>query len=196
MGGNSESAPTSAVIWKSRNRILVTDGIRWQRLSLRSDDLEPVGELHSENEFGQLVATVEAPPAFLGGLGELKYHGECGLVRVGSAARARSLPSSSVASAGRSPGMPPADAPWRWFSLTGCAPMFRRLAACATDRRSSHFGARSVCFELAGRRGVTVLKALVFGNHLRAEQQDDAGDFEAQQPNNSGRQRTVDDADH
>jgi hypothetical protein len=34
----------------------------------------------------------------------------------------------------------------------------------------------------AGRRGVTVLKPLVFGNHLRAEQQDDAGDFEAQQP--------------
>ena len=58
-----------------------------------------------------------------------------------------------------------------------------------------HFGACRVCFQLAGRRGVTVLKPLVFGNHLRAKQEDDAGDFEAQQPDNRGRQRAVDDAD-
>jgi hypothetical protein len=71
----------------------------------------------------------------------------------------------------------------------------RRHIACAKDQRSSHFGACRVCFQLAGRRGVTVLKPLVFGNHLRAKQEDDAGDFEAQQPDNRGRQRAVDDAD-
>src|SRR5215211_2337420 len=49
-------------------------------LSLRSDDLDSVGELYSEDNFRQLVVTVEAAPAFLGGLGELEDHGECGLV--------------------------------------------------------------------------------------------------------------------
>ena len=53
---------------------------------------------------------------------------------------------------------------------------------CAKDQRSSHFGACRICFQLAGRRGVTVLKPLVFGNHLRAKQEDDAGDFEAHSP--------------
>src|SRR5215207_2795726 len=45
-----------------------------------SDDLDSVGELYSEDNFRQLVVTVEAAPAFLGGLGELEDHGECGLV--------------------------------------------------------------------------------------------------------------------
>ena len=67
--------------------------------------------------------------------------------------------------------------------------------AGARDQRSSHFDACRVCFQLAGRRGVTVLKPLVFGDHLGAKQEDDAGDFEAQQPDNRGRQRAVDDAD-
>jgi hypothetical protein len=43
-------------------------------LSLRSD-LDSVGELYSEDDFRQLVVTVEATPAFLGGLGELEDHG-------------------------------------------------------------------------------------------------------------------------
>ena len=33
---------------------------------------------------------------------------------------------------------------------------------------SSQFGAHRVCFQLAGARGVTVLKPLVFGKDLRA----------------------------
>jgi hypothetical protein len=47
---------------------------------MRSDDLDSVGELYTENEFRQLVVAVEATPAFLGGLGELEDHGERGLV--------------------------------------------------------------------------------------------------------------------
>ena len=50
-------------------------------MSLRSDDLDSVGELYSEDDFRQLVVTVETTPAFLGGLGELEDHGERGLVR-------------------------------------------------------------------------------------------------------------------
>src|SRR6266704_372529 len=53
-------------------------------LSLRSDDLDSVGELYTEDEFRQLVVTIETTPAFLGGLGELEDHGERGLVREAS----------------------------------------------------------------------------------------------------------------
>ena len=81
------------------------------------------------------------------------------------------------------------------ISVMARAAFARRHIACAKDQRSSHFGACRVCFQLAGRRGVTVLKTLVFGNHLRAKQEDDAGDFEAQQPDNRGRQRAVDERD-
>jgi hypothetical protein len=48
-------------------------------LSLRSDDLDSVTELYTENYFPQL--DVAATPAFLVGLGELEDHGERGLVR-------------------------------------------------------------------------------------------------------------------
>ncbi len=50
-------------------------------LSLRSDNLDSVSELYTEDDFRQLVVAIEATPAFLGGLGELEDHGECGLVR-------------------------------------------------------------------------------------------------------------------
>ena len=50
-------------------------------MSLRSDDLDSVGELYTEDDFRQLVVAIEATPAFLGGLGELEDHGERGLVR-------------------------------------------------------------------------------------------------------------------
>ena len=50
-------------------------------LSLRSDDLDSVGESYTEDDFRQLVVTVETAPAFLGGLRELKDHRERGLVR-------------------------------------------------------------------------------------------------------------------
>ena len=47
---------------------------------MRSDDLDSVGELYTEDDFRQLVVTVETTPAFLGGFGELEDHGERGLV--------------------------------------------------------------------------------------------------------------------
>jgi transposase InsO family protein len=65
---------------KSYRRILVTEGSGGGGLSLRSDDLDSVGELYPENEFGQLVAAVQASPALLGRLGELEDHRERGLV--------------------------------------------------------------------------------------------------------------------
>jgi hypothetical protein len=37
---------------------------------LRSDNLDSVGELYTEDDFRQLVVAVEATPTFLGGLGE------------------------------------------------------------------------------------------------------------------------------
>ena len=49
-------------------------------LSLRSDDLNSVVELYTEDNFRQLVVTAEAIPTFLGGLCELEDHGEGGLV--------------------------------------------------------------------------------------------------------------------
>jgi hypothetical protein len=45
---------------------------------LRSDDLDSVEELCTEDDFRQLVVTIEATPAFLGGLGELEDHRERG----------------------------------------------------------------------------------------------------------------------
>ena len=50
-------------------------------MSLRSDDLDSVEELCTEDDFRQLVVTIEATPAFLDGLGELEDHGERGLIR-------------------------------------------------------------------------------------------------------------------
>jgi len=39
-------------------------------LSLRSDDLDSIGELYAKDGFRQLVLAIEATPAFLGGLAE------------------------------------------------------------------------------------------------------------------------------
>jgi hypothetical protein len=50
-------------------------------LSLRSDNFDSVGELYTEDDFGQLVVAIEATPASLGGFAELEDHGERGLVR-------------------------------------------------------------------------------------------------------------------
>ena len=41
-------------------------------MSFSSDDLDSVGELYTEGDFRQLVVSVEATPACLGGLGELE----------------------------------------------------------------------------------------------------------------------------
>jgi hypothetical protein len=50
-------------------------------LSLRSDDLNSVGELYSKDDFRQLVIAIETTPAFFGGLSELEDHRQRGLVR-------------------------------------------------------------------------------------------------------------------
>ena len=41
-------------------------------MSLRSEDLDSVGEPYTEDDFRQLVMTIETAPASLSGLGELK----------------------------------------------------------------------------------------------------------------------------
>src|SRR5262249_47375187 len=66
--------------WSYR-RILVTEGSGGSGLSLRSDNLDSVGELYTEDDFRQLVVAIESTPVFLGSLGELEDHGERGLVR-------------------------------------------------------------------------------------------------------------------
>jgi hypothetical protein len=50
-------------------------------LGLRSENLASVGGLYAEDDFRQLIVTIEATPASLRGLGELEDHGERGLVR-------------------------------------------------------------------------------------------------------------------
>src|SRR3981189_2326060 len=40
-----------------------------------------LGEFYAEDDFRQLVVTIEATPAFLGGLGELEDHRERSLIR-------------------------------------------------------------------------------------------------------------------
>src|SRR5262245_57584147 len=76
------SAPADEPTRRSRSyrRILVTEGSGGSGLSLRSEVLHSVDELYPEDEFRQLVVTIETAPAFLGGLCELKDHGERGLV--------------------------------------------------------------------------------------------------------------------
>ena len=43
---------------------------------MRSDFLDSIGELYTEDDFRQLVVAIEATPAFFGSLGELEDHGE------------------------------------------------------------------------------------------------------------------------
>jgi len=50
-------------------------------LSLRSDDLDTVVELYTEDDFWQLVVLAQAMPTVLGGLCEFEDHSESGLVR-------------------------------------------------------------------------------------------------------------------
>ena len=45
-------------------------------MSLRSDDLNSVGERYIQDNFGQLVVTIKTTPGFLGGLGELDVFGD------------------------------------------------------------------------------------------------------------------------
>jgi hypothetical protein len=54
-------------------RRLVTEGVRRQRLNLRSDTC--VGEVYTENNIRRVVVAMERTPVFLGGLGELEDHG-------------------------------------------------------------------------------------------------------------------------
>jgi hypothetical protein len=47
---------------------------------LRSDNLDSVDELYTEDGFRQLVVAIEAMPTFFGSLGEFEDHGERDLV--------------------------------------------------------------------------------------------------------------------
>jgi hypothetical protein len=46
-----------------------------------ADDLDPVSELHTMDQFWQLVMAVDPSPAFLRTLDKLENHGKGGLVR-------------------------------------------------------------------------------------------------------------------
>src|SRR5215813_9695571 len=50
-------------------------------LSLRSDNLDSIAELYTEDDFRQLVVAIEATPTSFRSLGELEDHGERSLVR-------------------------------------------------------------------------------------------------------------------
>ena len=50
-------------------------------MSLRSDNLDSVDELYTQDNFRQLVVAIEAPPAFFGDLGEFEDQGQRSLVR-------------------------------------------------------------------------------------------------------------------
>ena len=52
--------------------------------ALLCGDLQPVGELYTQDEFWQLGVTVEAAPSLLRALDQLKDHGERGCVRQAS----------------------------------------------------------------------------------------------------------------
>ena len=45
------------------------------------DDLDPIAECHTENEFWQLVVTIEPAPTFLRALDQFEDHRERGAVR-------------------------------------------------------------------------------------------------------------------
>jgi hypothetical protein len=49
-------------------------------LSLRSDNLDSVGELYTKDDFWQLAVAIEAPPASLSVFAELEDHCEPGLL--------------------------------------------------------------------------------------------------------------------
>jgi hypothetical protein len=69
----------------SYRQILVMAGpVRRRRLwtvGRLGDDLDPVGECHTENEFWQLVVTVETATPFLCALDQFEDHRERGPVR-------------------------------------------------------------------------------------------------------------------
>jgi len=71
----------SRILHESYRRILVTEGSGGSGLSLRSDNLDSIAELYTEDDFRQLVVAIEATPTSFGSLGELEDHGERGLVR-------------------------------------------------------------------------------------------------------------------
>ena len=61
-------------------------------MSLRSDDLDSVVELYTEDDFRQLVVAAETMPTFLGRLCELEDHGQRCLVREAASRSDRSMP--------------------------------------------------------------------------------------------------------
>jgi hypothetical protein len=64
---------------ESYRRILVTEGSGGS-LSLRSEDLDSVCELHTLDDLWQLIVATEPAPASLRGFDQLEHHGERGFV--------------------------------------------------------------------------------------------------------------------
>jgi hypothetical protein len=99
-------------------------------LSWRSDDLDSVGELCTEDDFWQLVVAIEATPAFLGGLGELEDHRERGLIRKtslrahGAVTHGGERAFDNVARAQMFPVLSVEDGMEKWWFLPAC-PMQR-----------------------------------------------------------------------
>ena len=56
------------------------------------DDLAPIGELHTLDDFWQLIMAVEASPGLLRAVDQLEHHGERGLVREASLRADRPVP--------------------------------------------------------------------------------------------------------
>lgn len=50
-------------------------------MSVRSDNLDSVGELYTGDNFRQLVVAIEATTSFFGGFGEFEDHGQRSLSR-------------------------------------------------------------------------------------------------------------------
>ena len=90
------------------------------------DGFDPVDELYTGDQLGQLVVSVEAAPAFLGGLGELEDHGERGFVGQPSLRSHGSMCSSAQASLSRAmvaADSPPASGPSRAASASAKSPV-------------------------------------------------------------------------
>jgi hypothetical protein len=56
------------------------------------DDLDPVSEFHTLDQFWQLIVAVDRPPTFLSAFDKLEDHGERGLVRQAAFRSDRAVP--------------------------------------------------------------------------------------------------------
>jgi hypothetical protein len=63
----------------------------WTAIRL-CDDLAPIGELHTLDDFWRLIVAIEAPPGLLRGVDQPEHHGERSLVREASLQPNRPVP--------------------------------------------------------------------------------------------------------